>query len=113
MQNPTSFDIKPKQVIHENIWNTPTVHIYNLDPLISLSGSPEESASHHIGRPNRRIPLASVLLYSYRSTSQINPKRTKPTDWMGRIWTAYLRCTRITLGTTALRVILTKRILKT
>ena len=39
MQNLTLFDIKPKQVIDENIWNTPTVHIYNLDSLCEALNS--------------------------------------------------------------------------
>ena len=38
------------------------------------------------------------------NNSKIYPKLTKPLDSMGRIRTAYLLCTRITLETTALRV---------
>ncbi len=45
------------------------------------------------------------ILYSSINNTNICPKCTKPTDWMGRIRTASLLCTRITLETTALRVI--------
>ena len=44
-------------------------------------------------------------LYSSINNSKIYPKLIKPIDRMGRIRTAYLLCTRITLETTALRVI--------
>ena len=44
------------------------------------------------------------ILYRSTNNSKICPKLPKPTDRMGRIWTAYLLCTRITLETTALRV---------
>ena len=45
------------------------------------------------------------ILYSSINNSKIHPKLAKPTDRMGRIRTAYLLCTRITLETTALQVI--------
>ena len=45
------------------------------------------------------------IKYSSINNSKIYPKLTKPIDRTGRIWTAYLLCTRITLETTALRVI--------
>ena len=48
------------------------------------------------------------ILYSSINNSKICPKLTKPLDSMGRIRTAYLLCTRITLEITALRVIWTK-----
>ena len=44
------------------------------------------------------------ILHSSKNKSKIYQKLTKPIDWMGRIQTAYLLCTRITLETTALRV---------
>ena len=44
------------------------------------------------------------ILYRSINNSKIDLKYTKPIDWMGRIRTAYLLCTRITLETTALRV---------
>ncbi len=44
-------------------------------------------------------------LHSSINNQKINPKCTKPTDRMGQIWTVYLLCTRITLETTALRII--------
>ena len=37
-------------------------------------------------------------------TYALRVKLTKPIDRMGRIRTVYLLCTRVTLGTTALRV---------
>ena len=49
-----------------------------------------------------KIPTDSVPL---NNNSKIHPKLTKPIDRMGRIRTVYLLCTRITLETTALRVI--------
>ena len=45
------------------------------------------------------------ILYSSINKSKIHQKCTKPPNSMGRIRTAYLLCTRITLETTALRVI--------
>ena len=50
-------------------------------------------------------PLHPYYSRYYRSTSQICLKWAQATASMGRIWTAYLLCTRITLETTALRVI--------
>ena len=44
------------------------------------------------------------ILYSSINNSKICSKLTKPIDWMGRIRTAYILCTHITLETTALRV---------
>ena len=46
------------------------------------------------------------ILYRSINNSKIHPKLTKPTDRMGQIQTAYILCTRITLETTALRIIL-------
>ena len=56
-------------------------------------------------------PLHPYYSRDYRATShnsKIYPKCAKPIDQMGQIWTAYLLCTRITLETTALRVIIQK-----
>ena len=56
---------------------------------------------------SRRI-LCGKMCTEYvqlNNNSKIYPKCTKTTDWMGQIWTAYFLCTRITLETTALRVI--------
>ncbi len=44
------------------------------------------------------------ILHRSINNSKIYLKYTKTTDWMGRIRTVYLLCTRITLETTALRV---------
>ena len=44
------------------------------------------------------------IMYSSINNSKIHPKCTKPPNSMGRIRTASLLCTRITLETTALRV---------
>ena len=44
------------------------------------------------------------IMYSSINNSKIYLKLAKPIDSMGQIWTAYLLCTRITLETTALRV---------
>ena len=44
------------------------------------------------------------IVYIIINNSKIHPKLIKPIDWMGRIQTAYLLGTRITLETTALRV---------
>ncbi len=44
------------------------------------------------------------IWYSLINISKIYVKYTKPTDRIGQIQTAYLRCTRITLKATALRV---------
>ena len=46
------------------------------------------------------------IMYSSINKSKICPKWAQATDSMGQIRTAYLLCTRITLETTALRVIL-------
>ena len=45
------------------------------------------------------------ILYNLINNSKIYPKCAQAMDSMGRIRTAYLLCTRITLETTALRVI--------
>ena len=44
------------------------------------------------------------ILYCSTNNSKIHLKWAQATDSMGRIQTAYLLCTRITLETTALRV---------
>ena len=45
------------------------------------------------------------ILYRSMNNFKIHPTLIKPIDRMGQIQTAYLLCTRITLETTALRVI--------
>ena len=45
------------------------------------------------------------ILYGSINNSKICAKCVQAMDSMGRIWTAYLLCTRITLETTAIRVI--------
>ena len=44
------------------------------------------------------------IMYSSINNSKICAKCVQAMDCMGRIWTAYLICTRITLETTALRI---------
>ena len=53
------------------------------------------------------------ILYSSINNSKICPKWAQTMDSIGRIRTAYLLCTRITLETTALQVSLTTWILRT
>ena len=56
--------------------------------------------------PQNVFYVGKCVQIMYRSINnlKIHPKLTKPTDRMGQIQTAYLLCTRITLETTALRV---------
>ncbi len=48
--------------------------------------------------------VGTICTDSVQLNSNIDPKYTKPIDRMGRIWTAYLLCIRITLETAAQRV---------
>ncbi len=101
INNSTIYPTYPPRTI---VWVRFGRHISSA-PAVSLEPTavriiwPNESLRRILCRKNY-----VQVLYSLTNNSKIHPKLTNPPNRMGRIWTVYLLCTRVTLETTALQV---------